>query len=74
MILLSKIFRSAVSFLLLVCVASTDSSAKDNLGQAIFAGGCFWCMESDFENIPGVVDVISGYIGVFFDSWCFGRQ
>ena len=31
--------------------------------QAIFAGGCFWCMESDFEKIPGVKDVVSGYAG-----------
>ncbi len=30
---------------------------------ATFAGGCFWCMESDFEKVPGVVDVVSGYIG-----------
>ncbi len=31
--------------------------------SAIFAGGCFWCVESDFENAPGVVEVISGYSG-----------
>jgi len=30
---------------------------------ATFAGGCFWCVESDFEKIPGVVKVISGYTG-----------
>jgi len=30
---------------------------------ATFAGGCFWCMESDFEKVPGVIDVVSGYIG-----------
>lgn len=30
---------------------------------AIFAGGCFWCMESDFEKLPGVSGVISGYTG-----------
>ena len=31
--------------------------------KAIFAGGCFWCMESDFETLPGVTDVISGFTG-----------
>ena len=31
--------------------------------KAIFAGGCFWCMESDFEKLAGVTDVISGFIG-----------
>ncbi len=30
---------------------------------ATFAGGCFWCTESDFEKLPGVVKVISGYAG-----------
>jgi peptide methionine sulfoxide reductase msrA/msrB len=33
------------------------------LRKAIFAGGCFWCVESDFEKVEGVVDVISGYTG-----------
>ena len=30
---------------------------------ASFAGGCFWCMESDFEKLPGVLSVVSGYEG-----------
>jgi peptide-methionine (S)-S-oxide reductase len=30
---------------------------------AIVAGGCFWCVESDFESVPGVSDVVSGYSG-----------
>jgi len=30
---------------------------------AILAGGCFWCMESDFEKLSGVIDVVSGYTG-----------
>src|SRR5690554_761789 len=34
-----------------------------NLEVATFAGGCFWCMESGFEKIPGVVEVVSGYAG-----------
>jgi len=34
-----------------------------NLQTATFAGGCFWCTESDFEKVPGVVKVISGYTG-----------
>ena len=29
----------------------------------IVAGGCFWCVESDFEKVDGVTDVVSGYIG-----------
>jgi peptide methionine sulfoxide reductase msrA/msrB len=34
-----------------------------SLQQATFAGGCFWCTEADFEKLPGVVKVISGYTG-----------
>ncbi|MCX5882991.1 MAG: peptide-methionine (R)-S-oxide reductase MsrB [Deltaproteobacteria bacterium] len=30
---------------------------------AVFAGGCFWCTESDFEKVPGVLDAVSGYTG-----------
>jgi peptide methionine sulfoxide reductase MsrA len=30
---------------------------------ATVAGGCFWCIESDFKSIDGVIDVISGYTG-----------
>ena len=30
---------------------------------AVFAGGCFWCTESDFEKVPGVTEAISGYTG-----------
>lgn len=42
-----------------------DSSAmnQENLSVATFAGGCFWCTESDFEKLDGVVEVISGYTG-----------
>ena len=36
---------------------------KENLSKATFAGGCFWCMESDFEKLDGVKEVISGYTG-----------
>lgn len=31
--------------------------------SAVLGGGCFWCVETDFEKLPGVLDVISGYSG-----------
>jgi len=42
-----------------------DVMAAENVmtKKATFAGGCFWCVEADFEKLPGVVKVISGYTG-----------
>jgi len=31
--------------------------------EATFAGGCFWCVEADFEKVPGVLEAVSGYTG-----------
>jgi len=39
-------------------VVATGPTAK-----AVFAGGCFWCVESDFDKVPGVLSTISGYTG-----------
>ena len=53
-------------------IATTSDSADTSkntgtsnsaLAIATFAGGCFWCVESDFEKVPGVSEAISGYIG-----------
>ncbi len=41
----------------------TNESTNTNLKKAIFAGGCFWCIESDFEKLEGVFSVESGYTG-----------
>lgn len=38
-------------------------ASSEKLDTAIFASGCFWCAESDFEKVPGVVSVVSGYTG-----------
>lgn len=39
------------------------SELKKNYQIATFAGGCFWCTESDFEKVQGVKAVVSGYVG-----------
>jgi peptide methionine sulfoxide reductase msrA/msrB len=36
--------------------------------SAVFAGGCFWCTESDFEKVEGVVEAVSGYTGGRVDN------
>ena len=38
-------------------------AARRGTAVATFASGCFWCTESDFEKVPGVVEAVSGYIG-----------
>ena len=40
-----------------------SAATDDGLAVATFAGGCFWCVESDFDKVPGVVETISGYTG-----------
>ncbi len=56
--LVSSIGLSAV-------VVSLDgpSKSKPGIETAVFAGGCFWCTESDFDKVKGVVSTTSGYIG-----------
>ena len=38
-------------------------AVAQDMQRAYFAGGCFWCVESDFESLEGVTEVISGYTG-----------
>ncbi len=47
---------------LIFTTLGTVGQAK-SLQTAIFAGGCFWCVESDFDHVEGVVETISGYTG-----------
>jgi peptide-methionine (S)-S-oxide reductase len=42
---------------------TTMSTSSGQTASAVFAGGCFWCTESDFEKLPGVISAESGYTG-----------
>ena len=55
-------FAFTFAFLALAAVAAQPTVPP---GQAVatFAGGCFWCVESDFDKVPGVTATISGYTG-----------
>ena len=48
---------------LLAVVLTTGAAGGAALEKAIFAGGCFWCMEAPFDKLPGVVSVSAGYTG-----------
>lgn len=48
-------------FILLLLTSSVFAAPQ--IKQAIFAGGCFWCVQSDFDKLPGVVSTKVGYDG-----------
>jgi len=48
---------------LMALMAASTMAKAENLQTAIFAGGCFWCVESDFDKVEGVVETVSGYTG-----------
>ena len=54
---MSRLLNTFLLSLMLAMPAAAETE------QAIFAGGCFWCMESDFQDLDGVIDVISGFTG-----------
>lgn len=58
--------RLTISTLLVALLALfglTAGAQAQSTETAIFAGGCFWCVESDFDHVEGVLDTTSGYAG-----------
>ena len=64
---MSRLLLGLAFFLAGLGVASAQMAKlpEPTAGQAVatFAGGCFWCVESDFDHVPGVVSTTSGYTG-----------
>lgn len=50
-------------FMLLALVLRSEEAHAQSQETLTVAGGCFWCVESDFESVPGVIEAISGYTG-----------
>jgi len=68
-----RLFSSARKHMLLGGLIALASFAQANSSSAgtetlTVAGGCFWCVESDFESVPGVLDAVSGFTGGTVDN------
>lgn len=60
---MQKTLNIALFFSFFLLLVPYSSFAMGKLEKAVFAGGCFWCMEPPFEKLTGVEEVISGYAG-----------
>ena len=57
-----------IILLTLIFSSQTHTSYGQNVKKAYFASGCFWCVESIYENLKGVKEVDSGYSGGFVEN------
>lgn len=60
--------RALAALALAVAALGVGNAGAAESKTAIFAGGCFWCMEQAYEQVPGVSAVVSGYTGGHQDN------
>jgi peptide-methionine (S)-S-oxide reductase len=56
------------AFAAFAAVAATEQRSSDGVATAVFAGGCFWCMEPPYDELEGVISTTSGYLGGHKDN------
>jgi len=59
--------------LVLCSLALAAAPARAAVEEAVFAGGCFWCLEHDLEHLPGVLEAESGYSGGRLERPTYGQ-
>lgn len=58
-----RLFTLAAVIVTVFLSAVLGAASHAATGKAVVAGGCFWCVEADFEKVPGVISVVSGFTG-----------
>ncbi len=58
-----KRVKLTLTFTALFALAAAGPLQAQTTAKATFAGGCFWCVEADFDKVPGVLSTTSGYTG-----------
>ena len=61
--LMQAVGAGALALVVLSCSASAQGNEPSKPAVATFAGGCFWCVEADFDKVAGVISTTSGYTG-----------
>jgi peptide-methionine (S)-S-oxide reductase len=60
----NNVFEMTRNFLFVaMCIIALGSTARAETRKVVIGAGCFWCVEAIYEQLPGVVNVVSGYAG-----------
>src|SRR5436853_860683 len=61
--IVSRVIALSTLLLLALFAPAAGQGSAQQTAVATFAGGCFWCVEADFDKVLGVTSTTSGYIG-----------
>ena len=60
---MNQLFRTLCIAFAVLLSSTAHAQKPATTASAVFAGGCFWCLEADFDKLPGVLSAVSGYAG-----------